>query len=1175
MKPIRLELSGLNSYTDKQIIDFDKLTERGLFGIFGNTGSGKSTILDAITIAMYGNIARNTKEYINSSCEKAIITYEFEIGSQNSKRKYKVDRTIVRSKTGTKTSHARLIEIHNDLKETVLADKVGEVNDKVAQVVGLTANDFTRSVVLPQGKFNDFLKLTGSERRDMLERIFNLEKYGRGLIDKVRKRKNVQLQNLRDLNTKLSQYEGIDEELYSETMKDLEKFKVDEKEKNKSLDSAQKLYEESKEIYEEQLKLEKYEIRKKELDLKNNDIKNKTIQLESAINADKVNPYISGVQNLEKKLIEDNTKIDRLEKNLNILNQELLITKNKYEESYKIKNDKLPKLSEEKTKLQSALETEEELISIDEELKEMKEKGTELNIEKEKSEIIKKDFESKKDILLKSVKEIEFNLDKLKISADLKQKIFLAYEYEKEYIKVDEEKKQKEERLKILSKSFDELNLKSKYIEKSKSDIENMLSDAQNHLDLLIEKCPGKSQDILVKSEYIVELKSKVETLKIDEVKKDKLQDELNEIIEKKYNIEREIDTTNEKLVNIKKDILDLDKEIDKLRYLNLASELRNELKENMPCPVCGSRHHENIDITNQDEKIQFNRDKLEKKQKEELEIIHKLEELNIKNSQYVSIEKIKLKELEELKSKIGELNSIQLTNRLDEDQRMLEILKSNVQSWEEDKKITEEKISKVKEEKNSVEKEEVKILETINSYKSTIRELKEDVENLESKYKRIKNEYLGLKTNIKISNLSEKVEEINKNEKTIEELDHEYSKLIKLRDDTDLELKNYQNKLHQIEIELIKTRELYVEKRKSRDEKYNQIIALTKGESPRLLLSNLENEILKISKLEEETKKNLELQREEYDKYLAEKNNVEGIIKTAKEQYKIQQQTLNQLLEENKFENIYAVKRALLESEQMKELGEVISEYEEEQRLITFKIKELKEILGDKRVKKEDFDDLKNNIYNLKVEVGEISKNIGAKQNSLNTVKESLDKLKELNKQHKIVEHKVDLLEDLDKIIQGNRFVEYVATNQLKYIALEASKRLENITKGRYALEIDSTLNFVMRDNFNGGQRRSVDTLSGGETFLTSLSLALALSSQIQLKGSAPLEFFFLDEGFGSLDSELLEIVMESLERLHSDKLSVGIISHVEELKNRVPVKLLVMPSEAGSGSRVKIEYS
>ena len=96
MKPIKLELSGLNSYIEKASIDFEKLTDRGLFGIFGNTGSGKSTILDAITIAMYGNISRNTNEFINSSCDKAIISYEFEIGSKNTKRKYIVDRTIVR-----------------------------------------------------------------------------------------------------------------------------------------------------------------------------------------------------------------------------------------------------------------------------------------------------------------------------------------------------------------------------------------------------------------------------------------------------------------------------------------------------------------------------------------------------------------------------------------------------------------------------------------------------------------------------------------------------------------------------------------------------------------------------------------------------------------------------------------------------------------------------------------------------------------------------------------------------------------------------------------------------------------------------------------------------------------------------------------------------------------------
>ena len=75
---------------------------------------------------------------------------------------------------------------------------------------------------------------------------------------------------------------------------------------------------------------------------------------------------------------------------------------------------------------------------------------------------------------------------------------------------------------------------------------------------------------------------------------------------------------------------------------------------------------------------------------------------------------------------------------------------------------------------------------------------------------------------------------------------------------------------------------------------------------------------------------------------------------------------------------------------------------------------------------------------------------------------------------------------------------------------------------------------------------------------FITSLSLALALSSSIQLNGAAPLEFFFLDEGFGSLDDDLLDTVMNSLEQLQSKKRSIGIISHVEAIQTRVPVCLL-----------------
>jgi exonuclease SbcC len=163
-----------------------------------------------------------------------------------------------------------------------------------------------------------------------------------------------------------------------------------------------------------------------------------------------------------------------------------------------------------------------------------------------------------------------------------------------------------------------------------------------------------------------------------------------------------------------------------------------------------------------------------------------------------------------------------------------------------------------------------------------------------------------------------------------------------------------------------------------------------------------------------------------------------------------------------------------------------------------------------------------------------------------------------------------------LDKLFRGKKFVEFVAANQLKYISVEASKRLKEISGGTYGLEVDENGKFLIRDYKNGGAQRDATTLSGGETFVASLALALALSSQIQLKGTAPLELFFLDEGFGTLDDNLLDVVMDSLEKIHHKRLSIGIISHVESIKNRVPVKLTVTPAVAGlGGSKVKIERS
>jgi len=199
-----------------------------------------------------------------------------------------------------------------------------------------------------------------------------------------------------------------------------------------------------------------------------------------------------------------------------------------------------------------------------------------------------------------------------------------------------------------------------------------------------------------------------------------------------------------------------------------------------------------------------------------------------------------------------------------------------------------------------------------------------------------------------------------------------------------------------------------------------------------------------------------------------------------------------------------------------------------------------------------------------------------GANQQGLEKLKEEHEEWVRLEHERKALSHRQGLFKSLQSVLKGNAFIEFIAQEQLTNVSLDASERLKQLTNQRYALEVDAEGGFIMRDDANGGVRRPVSSLSGGETFLTALALALALSTQIQLRGELPLEFFFLDEGFGTLDAHFLETVMTILEKLHLQNLTIGIISHVPELKNRLARRLVVTPSEAGgAGSQVRLEMA
>lgn len=162
---------------------------------------------------------------------------------------------------------------------------------------------------------------------------------------------------------------------------------------------------------------------------------------------------------------------------------------------------------------------------------------------------------------------------------------------------------------------------------------------------------------------------------------------------------------------------------------------------------------------------------------------------------------------------------------------------------------------------------------------------------------------------------------------------------------------------------------------------------------------------------------------------------------------------------------------------------------------------------------------------------------------------------------------------EALTKELRADRIIAFLQQEALQVLAAAGSERLAALSSGRYGLVYEDD-EFSVVDTWNGEERRSARTLSGGETFLASLALALALSEQVaslSVAERARLDSLFLDEGFGTLDPDTLEVVVEAVEQLGGDGRLVGVITHVPELAARMPVRLVVEKSPRGS--RVRVE--
>lgn len=292
----------------------------------------------------------------------------------------------------------------------------------------------------------------------------------------------------------------------------------------------------------------------------------------------------------------------------------------------------------------------------------------------------------------------------------------------------------------------------------------------------------------------------------------------------------------------------------------------------------------------------------------------------------------------------------------------------------------------------------------------------------------------------------------------------------------------------------------------------------------------------------------------------------------------KQQQKEFNEKLSLSGFASKEDYVSSLADEETILKNREEIQSYRQECRSNDEMIVHLEE--ETKRAKPEDIQKLKEKMQQAVLEKKELFATHARLESSLQSVKKGLSSLKEKNIHLNSLMERYSLLRDLDDAANGNNkkrlvFEQYVLASYFEDILKAANIRLRMMSSGRYELRrVKQISDGRSKDNleievldYYTGKYRSVKTLSGGESFKASLALALGMSDVVQAEsGGRKVEALFIDEGFGSLDSESLEQACQALQSLVEKDRLIGIISHVPELTEKIGNQIQIRKTNSGS---------
>lgn len=1215
MQILKLSFENINSLKGAWTIDFQAPDFRsGIFAIVGPTGSGKTTILDAICLALYGHtprigsITQNANEVMNRDCDSCRSSLEFKTLSGRYRATWSQKKQKNFDKTGKYGQVVSTMEKFEDGCWIPITDgsKVTSKKQEVQKIIGLSFDQFKRSVMLSQGDFAAFLKSKPNEKAQTLEQITGTQIYSL-LSTKVYdlaeeqkklfedKQREVELSPVLDdavVLTKQEQLKGITEEA-----------KVLETQISK-IEKESRWISETAELRNQFLRVKAELERLKE---NRNEFFRKENVVRLAEHAQNILPIFNALidkQSLREDSIKEKSAAENELVNATKSLKEKDFNFKAAEEALNNENLQKPKKlalfsqiefldAEISPLIKSSRLAQEEKIKLENETADCKDhlnKAKE-DIRKLEEDREKRDLERKEDIKGAFLYQRKDELRDCKITAETLSAALADAEG-----KADKAS----ETVKSQEKEAEALRIRKEQIASVIEADKVLLKEAEKRLSEILD---GKTLDELTQEQL-----SFSEQIPLLEAVKSALKavcDQKEEIVRQEDVMQRdsaELDNWSSKKEGYEKEIQSLtsrQEELEALVQIDELTKVRAELKEGEPCPVCGSLEHPfaaNLppEVATAKERLAVVKEESTDLQKNQKEADRKIDVLK---DRILVCEK-RLKELrknldlaeEELTLKCGragltregvteEAAAVLITKK---ESLLIDIKKRIAKARDAESKAAaaKEKIAGTTEELHRAEMVFSNAQTKFESAKSLLAQAQTGREKarteLEQFWRKTAKEYGSVITDgelfahnpelfkrwiAKAAKYEELLESCREIENSLAIKKGTLPGLVESVERLEKSSREKSDQAAELQTEL-KTKQL------QRDKLFGTKLVEIERKAYERLLSQL-------AEAKDQAYENLSKAR-------SVQAAAEQRLKTAEQRSAEAEKNLlsaktewTDALKKEKFESEEDWRRARLDSEAINALHKEITDYKAQSRSAADRFSEADKKLAEKESQKltdKSLEVLEAEKREASAEKEKLLEQKGELQKELKTDEEARIKRAGIEDELKKLKHQVAVWDRLNTLVgssSGDKYRRYVQSLVLLTLLKNANVELTKL-HSRYRLaKGGGDMEIKVIDSDLADQERPTDNLSGGETFIVSLALALGLAQMAS--NNVRIDSLFLDEGFGTLDDDSLEKALNALSSLNAQGKTVGLISHVDQIKERIPSKIVVKRSAHPGVSRLE----